>query len=273
MNTKGIISLILSLTIHLCYCQEKDSAEIYFDTDSCLISKSNILKLDSIITALKKNVNINIELFGYTDSTGSDKYNIELSIKRALNVKKYFIKSELTEANIVKLEGRGKYPNKNTPDYYQRQVKIIYSGKNPPTENVDTTIYLKEKPSEIINLEIGEIGEILIIKDINFIQGTNTPTKGSYPILDKIADILKKNPNLKIELQGHVCCVQENDLGGIEMSLKRAQYIHAYLVRHGIKSSRLKSVGFGSSRPLVKNEITDEDKAKNRRVGIRILEK
>ena len=88
-----------------------------------------------------------------------------------------------------------------------------------------------------------------------------------YPVLDEVLTALKKNPNLKVEIQGHADStgtVQYNQ----SLSEKRAKAVMEYLVKKGIKRERLSAVGYGLKRPAATN-ATKEGRAQNRRVEFR----
>ncbi len=88
--------------------------------------------------------------------------------------------------------------------------------------------------------------------------------------LDRNGEILKKNPEIKVEIGGHT------DSGGPEkvnqkISEKRAQSVKKYLMdKFGIEENRLIVKGYGSTRPVADNK-TEEGRAKNRRVELRPL--
>jgi OOP family OmpA-OmpF porin len=88
-----------------------------------------------------------------------------------------------------------------------------------------------------------------------------------YPQLKEIADILKNNSNLKIEIAGYTDNVGSDEYN-IKLSQKRAQAVKKVLVKvYGIKSDRIKAKGYGKKYPLVPN-TTDTNRALNRRVEI-----
>ena len=84
--------------------------------------------------------------------------------------------------------------------------------------------------------------------------------------LDNIIDILKRNPDLKIRIEGHTDNIgsQKYNLG---LSKKRAQAIKAYLVKNGVGESRITTTGYGFSRPISGND-TKEGRALNRRAEL-----
>ena len=82
--------------------------------------------------------------------------------------------------------------------------------------------------------------------------------------INRIAKLMKENPNLAFEVQGH-CDATGSDKVNDPLSQKRAEAIVAALVEEGIAESRLSPVGKGSHEPIASNS-TDEGRAKNRRV-------
>ena len=80
----------------------------------------------------------------------------------------------------------------------------------------------------------------------------------------RIAKLMKENPNLAFEVQGH-CDATGSDKVNDPLSQKRAEAIVSALVEEGIAESRLSPVGKGSHEPIASNS-TDEGRAKNRRV-------
>jgi len=89
----------------------------------------------------------------------------------------------------------------------------------------------------------------------------------TYPLLNEVVTILKKNPRTKIEIEGHT-----DNVGSAEynqrLSEKRAKAVMDYLVKNGIDPERLSDRGYGLTRPVASND-TEEGRAKNRRVELR----
>ena len=82
--------------------------------------------------------------------------------------------------------------------------------------------------------------------------------------INRVAKLMKENPDLEFEVQGH-CDNTGSDRVNDPLSQKRAEAIVAALADLGISESRLTPVGKGSHEPVASNN-TDEGRAKNRRV-------
>ena len=85
-----------------------------------------------------------------------------------------------------------------------------------------------------------------------------------YPVLADITFVLNSNPDLKIEIQGNTDNFGPESYNKM-LSEKRAQAVKEYMVGKGIKSERLKAVGFGATRNVASNE-TESGRALNRRI-------
>jgi outer membrane protein OmpA-like peptidoglycan-associated protein len=80
---------------------------IFFETGKYNLNRESFPELNRVIKILNDNTNVRIEIGGHTDNTGSDKSNLELSLKRAGAVKDYLISNGCLSANIT-AKGFGK---------------------------------------------------------------------------------------------------------------------------------------------------------------------
>ncbi len=106
-----------------------------------------------------------------------------------------------------------------------------------------------------------------VYEDIRFDTNRSDIKPGSFSILDEIVTVLKANPEMKAEIQGHTDSKGSNAYN-INLSEKRARAVVAYLIEKGISPSRLSSKGYGPSRPIASND-TAEGRAQNRRVELK----
>jgi len=91
----------------------------------------------------------------------------------------------------------------------------------------------------------------------------------SIPELERTIEFLRENPNVKISLEGHTDDQGADDYND-KLSKQRADAAKTYLVNAGIEESRIKTMGYGKRRPLVKG-TSDEARATNRRVELKII--
>ena len=88
----------------------------------------------------------------------------------------------------------------------------------------------------------------------------------AYPMLNDSVLILKKNPNLKVEIDGHADSTGAPEYN-MTLSEKRAQAVKDFFISRGINAERLTTKGFGITKPAASNK-TKEGRAKNRRVEL-----
>lgn len=105
-----------------------------------------------------------------------------------------------------------------------------------------------------------------ILSGVNFDLGKSVVRPDAKETLKSDIKILKENPQIRVEVQGHTC-----DLGDANfnrsLSDKRAQAIKDYLVSQGVGADRLTARGYGEDRPRFPNDV-EANRAKNRRVEL-----
>ncbi len=84
--------------------------------------------------------------------------------------------------------------------------------------------------------------------------------------LQDVVTLMKDQPGLKLEVQGHTDDQGEDDYN-LDLSQRRAETVVSYLGLFGVDTGRLVSKGFGESQPVMAN-TTEEGRAKNRRVEL-----
>jgi outer membrane protein OmpA-like peptidoglycan-associated protein len=105
---------------------------------------------------------------------------------------------------------------------------------------------------------------------LSFERGKPLLLQESLPTLDKLIELLKKDPDLHIVLEGHTDAYGSQG-AKLELSEERVERIKAYLVASGVESARIEAKGYGGTRPIAPND-TEENRARNRRVEIRITD-
>ena len=118
---------------------------------------------------------------------------------------------------------------------------------------------------------VAEIKEKIELNSLNFETGKTAINNKSKEILDKLIEILKKNPTYKVSIIGHTDNIGNEDFN-VKLSLLRAKVVLDYLVLNKIDAKRISIEGNGSKQPIADNN-TEEGRAKNRRSEIRISEK
>ncbi|MBC7553987.1 MAG: OmpA family protein [Taibaiella sp.] len=121
-------------------------------------------------------------------------------------------------------------------------------------------------------------GQTILLKNVYFPPGSHIIKTESYATLEKLFKILADNPQIKISIEGHVCCIHDVpdaldiDTNEPLLSLNRAKAIYNYLTGQGIDEARLQYKGYGKQKPIIQFERSEEDADKNRRVEVRIID-
>jgi outer membrane protein OmpA-like peptidoglycan-associated protein len=90
-----------------------------------------------------------------------------------------------------------------------------------------------------------------------------------YPALNNVASTLAQYNQTIVEVAGHTDSVG-SDAANQALSQRRAQSVGNYLIGQGLQRERFEIVGFGEQMPIASND-TDEGRARNRRVEIRVV--
>jgi outer membrane protein OmpA-like peptidoglycan-associated protein len=111
------------------------------------------------------------------------------------------------------------------------------------------------------------------LQDVNFETAKATLLPESLPVLDVVGAILKKWPELKIEIGGHTDARGSN-LANQRLSEARAKSVLDYLTQKvpELQAGQFQAKGYGEARPLVPNS-NDLNMAKNRRVEFVVMNK
>jgi len=80
---------------------------IYFDVNKDVVKSESYGTLKEIAKVLTDNPDIKIKIVGYTDSDGDDKYNLDLSKRRAAAVKNVLVSEFGIDASRIETDGKG----------------------------------------------------------------------------------------------------------------------------------------------------------------------
>jgi outer membrane protein OmpA-like peptidoglycan-associated protein len=106
-----------------------------------------------------------------------------------------------------------------------------------------------------------------VVYDLYFDFNSDVIREESEPTMREIAEVLRRNPDWTLAIEGHTDDVA-SDRYNLELSSRRAAAVKAALgTQFGVAGSRLTTAGFGESRPQDRND-TVEGRARNRRVEL-----
>ena len=147
----------------------------------------------------------------------------------------------------------------------ENEILGIQSDENVEGLEITEDMALHEKVAR------AKVGTKIILKNINFFQNTFATVPESQGAMYDLLFVMQNNPNLRIQLQGHICCVDKDRRN---LSLERAKQIRRFLVYNGIPVGRVTVTGFGVTQPIYSiPEENEEQAAANRRVEMEILSK
>ncbi|MGC4020592.1 MAG: OmpA family protein [Cyclobacteriaceae bacterium] len=151
-------------------------------------------------------------------------------------------------------------------------VRAQSTGFYSVNENLElkTSENYSEVSKDLVMVPI-EVGETVKLNNVFFNAGQPTLKSESFPELDRLVKILKENPNIFIQLEGHTDNIGKPEILQ-KLSEDRVESVKQYLVNHGIDSKRITGQGFGATKP-VSTGTTEEDRKQNRRVEFKILKK
>lgn len=270
---------------------------VYFESNKHETTKTENKKLQDWMLD-NKEVKI-VAINGYTDEDGTSGFNDTLAKKR-VNFIFNQVKDKIKIREDFKTRSFGENFKQSTNKAENRKVTIYYLLEKDLAKEDEILGIKKEEivvqpkkeinyPKELVienpdgsrveyklNVEfmkqIGNsaVGDKLKIDNLNFVINTFAVVNESRSKLYELLLVMQNNPKLKIELQGHLCCMTKDR---VDLSTQRAKAISNFLRQNGIESSRVAYKGFGVSQPLFAIPEKDEtERAANRRVEILILE-
>lgn len=284
MGMKRLFIPIIFFSVFCLNAQVRhDTLRLYFRINE-VTSAENFSRLDSFIQNYQSQ-NPDIHIIGRADYLNTNVYNLRLSEKRANQAKKH-LQEKFPGIIIKSCTGIGeKYSNENKSplgEPMQRRVDVIVQTKKtgsdsvPPRKNIARVPPVTHAPLK--KIEDLKKGESMALEGLSFIPGRHFILRSSAPILERLLKTMQDHPDLKIEIQGHVCCTDGGDDGfdfdseNRKLSENRAKFVYDYLIQNGIDAGRLSYKGFGHTRPKIKHERTPEEEQMNRRVEILVID-
>jgi len=259
---KNFYLLICFLIVSNMYSQFNVEHSVYFDTGVYKLTETETTRLQKFLSSNSKEEVLKIEIYGFCDDRGSNNYNLKLSQKRANAIKEIFGQASFFPEKITSVDGRGELLLNIVDETDPSIIRAL-------NRRVDIVISYPEKNEEITG-ELEKQKNKIILENVLFITGYSYLTRRSKKTLDDVAEALKKE-TFSFIIQGHVCCT-EGALDAVDrktnkrnLSIARAKYVYDYLLKKGIKKSRMSYEGMAHKFPLGGSEDKD------RRVEILIL--
>jgi len=246
-----------TLLVHFAF----DHSEIRLD-DSAILEKAH-LGADSIL------------IIGYTDTVGSNDYNLKLSRRRTQATQTAMLRilaqvqSGQPQAALppTRLEARGENDPLPGNDSLSRRVEVLvyYQVKDiaqaPPPDTP------KARPDDEPDTTFG-------LDNINFIANTPILTDAARKALPRSVAFLQNFRDHYLEIDGYCnspgAPLEPKDPLFI-LSVNRAKFIYDYLIQQGFDSTHLRYKGLGNASPVIAHPTTREESDKNMRVEVRVF--
>jgi outer membrane protein OmpA-like peptidoglycan-associated protein len=148
------------------------------------------------------------------------------------------------------------------------ELDVTKKGYTYFNTTLDVTTTNRETKDIVLDLLTTETK--MVFNNITFETNSAELNTESYAELNRLLSFMERNPELKIEISAHTDDVGSNEYN-FRLSDKRAESVVKFLTGNNISKSRVQSKGYGELQPLVAND-SDENRAKNRRVEIKIIE-
>ena len=153
--------------------------------------------------------------------------------------------------------------------YISKRENFTMDGKTIPpiflTRELTDTTY-----SVTIKLDKLELNKTFVLENIYYDLNKFNIRPDAAVELDKLVQILKDNPTVKIELSSHTDA-RATDAYNMTLSQNRAESAVEYLISKGIDPDRMIATGYGERELIIPNAKTEEEHQKNRRTEFTIL--
>lgn len=116
---------------------------------------------------------------------------------------------------------------------------------------------LETEHQHVLQFPLPSVSVPVLVRNVFYEFDKADLTEDSREALDRLANMLKENPNVTIELSAH-CDYRGNDAYNERLSQRRAESVVRYLTEHGIQADRLTAKGYGENMPKVVNRKLTE---------------
>jgi len=120
------------------------------------------------------------------------------------------------------------------------------------------------------NFQLVKKGMVITLRGIYFDFNKSTLKPESYPVLDEAARILKDNPSIRVEIQGHTDSIGSDEYNLKLSEARAATVVNYFVTQHHIDSNRLVARGYGESKPIESN-MNESGRELNRRVEFVVI--
>lgn len=153
--------------------------------------------------------------------------------------------------------------NGASQDGLSGRVIRLDAGKKPEATEKELADAQEELREIQRRVDKGDLPKVQFDFDSDALRPEATPT------LEAIADLLRRNPRLKLVIFAHTCNLG-SEAYNLRLSQRRAKSVKGYLAKRGVPPPAMRFHGKGFSQPIADNS-TEEGRIKNRRVEFQLL--
>ena len=278
------------------HAKAQDQFSVYFESNKFELTP---IENKSIQDWISQNATSKIiGVYGFCDEDGSAKFNDTLASKR-IDFVFQKVKNKLKIRDDFRTRSFGELHQQSPIKAKNRKVTLFFLKEKDINREVEI---LGLKPKEIVieklpisfpdkivvqnpngtkseyilnlkfmqSLNEAKTGEKMQLDNLNFVLNTYAVVNESRGKLYELLLVMQNNPNLKINIHGHLCCIA---IDKKDLSTQRAKAVYKFLEINNIDKSRMSYQGFGSTIPLFPlPEKTEFEREANRRVEIEIVQ-
>jgi len=234
-------------------------ASVFYEHGKSRIDERKSPGLKELLDVLKEHQHVVVEIGAHTDATGSSKYNLELSEKRANAVKKYLENKGISSSRL-KAKGYG-------------ETKLLNKCKDGVRCSDSEHAKNRRTEFKVVGQKGFKVGDVIKVDNINYELNKDKLDMKNSRGLQEIIQLLKDN-KISVEIRSHTDS-RGSSKYNLELSEKRAKAVYNYLVKSGVNKYRLKYKGYGESKLINKCKdgvrCSDKEHAKNRRTDFKVI--
>ena len=145
-----------------------------------------------------------------------------------------------------------------------RKGYLFFSGNFPLSQKAPDSTYKIDIPLQPL-----EANATIVLRNIFFDVSKYELKPESQVELDNVVKLMKDNPTLKIQINGHTDNVGK-PADNLALSNNRAKAVVEYITSKGVEATRLSFQGFGATQPVADN-ASEDGRAQNRRTELKVV--
>ncbi|MCG3165136.1 MAG: hypothetical protein POELPBGB_00897 [Bacteroidia bacterium] len=254
--------------------------QVYFDLAKWTLRPESEVSLNSVAEFLITNNHLKVEVSSHTDSRMGDACCLTYTGKRAEAVANYLISKGVSAERIVSKGYEYKIPIISDEEIAKLKTEEQKEEAHQKNRRIELKILKVEPRYFKLTDTVFNLWDVYIADKVYFEFDKWSLRDSSAKQLDSIADFLKRNVSLVIEIGTH-CNFGDDDDYTLKLATNRSKAIKKYLTQKGVKSRFMKVVGYNDTkRPspystMDEEQITEEEHMiafqMGRRIELKIL--